>query len=300
MYKIAIVTTAYNQFKDFENWKSHYKKYRDEISYHIIVDNNSCNEYKSLYKPEFKNSIILELPEGKGVTGGYNEAIKYLKINLKVDFILFLMQDMCIPSGGIETLVNCLIEDSEIGVIAPINLYENRSNIIREHGGFINKIDFTVSKNYLNQELDDLIPDMLEVEFLCGGNYMFRSEIFDEIGLFDEKIFMYGDEVDILIRAANHGYKLISTTKTICNHEHLYEEINGCRVRFPSNHALYLTGRNYFYLIKKYGGYSNLVFGLAKAFLKLLRFTLANFLKTRSLVKPSYLAKGFIAGIFKM
>ena len=298
MYKIATITTAYNQFQDFNNWKSHYKQYCDEISYHIIVDNNSSDEYKKLYKQEFKNSIILELSEGKGVTGGYNEAIKYIQRNLEVDFILFIMQDMNIPGNGVSILADCLNLNQEIGVIAPVNLYENKSNIIREHGGSISKNDFSVKKHYLDQELNSKIPEMLEVDFLCGGNYMFRADIFNKIGLFDEKIFMYGDEVDILIRVANYGYKVFSTTKTVCYHEHIYEKTNGKKVRFPSSNALFFTGRNYFYLIKKYGKYKNIIFGFIIAIYKSTRFFLAGLIKSGSVTKPYYLIKGYFKGIF--
>lgn len=298
MYKIATVTTAYNQFQDFENWIKHYNEYKDEIAYHIIIDNNSSKEYKELYKPYFKNSILLELPTGKGVTGGYNEGICYIKENLKVDFIFFIMQDMHIPKGGTTILAKCLADNKEMGVIAPVNLYENNSNIIREHGGIINKLDYSVSKQYLNYELNDRIPEMLEVDFLCGGNYMFKSEVFDKIGLFDEKIFMYGDEVDILLRASSAGYKIYSTTKTICNHEHIYQKINGKIPRFPSDHALFFTGRNYFYLIKKHGNKKGLFYGIIRGTFRLLRLTIASLIKTGKISKPYFLFKGFATGLF--
>lgn len=298
MYKIATVTTAYNQFQDFENWIKHYNEYKDEIVCHIIIDNNSSKEYKELYKPYFKDSILLELPKGKGVTGGYNEGIRYIKENLKVDFIFFIMQDMHVPKGGTTILAKCLADNQEMGVVAPVNLYENNSNIIREHGGIINKLDYSVSKQYLNYELNDQIPEMLEVDFLCGGNYMFKSEVFDKIGLFDEKIFMYGDEVDILMRASTAGYTIYSTTKTICHHEHIYQKINGKIPRFPSDNALFFTGRNYFYLIKKYGSWQNKLYGLVKSSMRLIRLILASLVKTGSLKKPFYLLKGYLVGLF--
>lgn len=298
MNKIALVTTAYNQFQDFSNWKTHYNDYKDEISYHIIIDNNSNYEYKKLYKPFFKNSIVIELPVGKGITGGYNEAIKYIQKNLDVDYIIFLLQDMNIPKGGVTKLANILNENIGFGVIAPINLYENKSNIIREHGGIINKNDFSVKKSFLNKELNLSIPEMLEVDFVCGGSYMFKTKIFKEIGLYDEKIFMYGDEVDILLRVAKKGYKIISTTKTVCYHEHIYEKVNGKRVRFPSNNALYFTGRNYFYLIKKYGSVKNIIYGVLKATKRLIRLTTASIVKTGEIEKPYYLVKGYIYGLF--
>lgn len=298
MHKIVLVTTAYNQFRDFNNWRLHYKEYKNQISHHIIVDNNSSQEYKNLYKPEFSDSIILELSKGKGITGGYNEAIRYIQKNLKVDYIIFLLQDMNIPGNGITELANCLSANHEIGAIAAINLYENKSNIIREHGGTINEYDFSVNKHYLNQELDATVPEMLEVDFVCGGNYMFRADVFDKIGLYDEKIFMYGDEVDILLRVSNHGYKIFSTTRTVCYHEHIYEEIKGKKVRFPSNNALFYTGRNYFYLIKKHGNTKNIIFGAIKATIRTFRFTLSSIIKTGKLNKPYYLVKGYIKGIY--
>ena len=298
MFKIATVTTAYNQFQDFENWKKHYNEYKDEILYHLIVDNNSIEEYKKLYKPYFTDSIILELEIGRGVTGGYNAAIKYIQNNLDVDYILFVMQDMNIPKYGVTKLTQCLDKNKQMGVIAPVNLYENKSNIIREHGGYINKIDFTVTKNFLNKKLDSSVPEMLQVDFLCGGNYMFKSEIFDKIGLFDEKIFMYGDEVDILLRVANEGYSIFSTTKTVCYHEHVYQKINGKKLRLPSDNALYYTGRNYFYLIKKYGSKKNFIYALGKAIYRFCRLTAACLIRSRNLSKPMSLLKGYFIGFF--
>ena len=87
-----------------------------------------------------------------------------------------------IPGNGVTELANCLNTNQEIGAIAAINLYENKSNIIREHGGTINKNDFSVNKHYLNQELNSTVPEMLEVDFVCGGNYMFRADVFNKIG----------------------------------------------------------------------------------------------------------------------
>jgi hypothetical protein len=54
-----------------------------------------------------------------------------------------------------------------------------------------------------------------------------------------ERAIRKGDEVDILMRLANYGYKVFSTTKAVCYHEHIYEEINGIKVRFTSNNALF-------------------------------------------------------------
>jgi GT2 family glycosyltransferase len=292
--RIATITTAHNQFQDFENWKKFYSEYKDEIGYHLIVDNGSSEEYRNLYKKAFSNSIIIELKEGRGVTGGYNAGIKYIQKHIpEVDFILFIMQDMNIPKGGVGILANCLSEDIKLGVIAPVNLYENHSNIIREHGGMINW-DLTISKNYLNKKLTNEIPEILEVDFLCGGNYMFKTKLFTEAGLFDENIFMYGDETDILLRVKKLGYKIISTTKTVCWHEHIYlDKIK----RLPSDHAIYYTAKNYFYLIKKHQSLLTLVLSFIKSIYVIVYNSLRFIFKDHNFKKIKCMMEGYKDGL---
>ncbi|WP_431199017.1 hypothetical protein ACQ86K_25290 [Mucilaginibacter sp. P19] len=92
-------------------------------------------------------------------------------------------------------LKDLLLASDKTGVVAAVNLYENRSNIIREHGGNINKKDFTVDKFFKDVPLSKEIPEDLQVDFVCGGNYMMKTKIFKEAGLYDERIFMYGDRI---------------------------------------------------------------------------------------------------------
>jgi len=293
MKKIAAITTAYNQIHNFEGWKKFYAEYRDEIDYHIIVDNASDKEYKSLYKPYFNKSIILELPVGKGITGAYNEGVRYVKKFLDAKYIIFILQDMNIPKGGISELKKILEEDEYIGVIAPINMYENHSNIIREHGGKINW-DFTIKKYFKNEKLTNKIPELLEVDFVCGGNYMFKKKVFDDVGLFDEDIFMYGDETDILLRVKSFGYKIVSTSRVICWHEHVYQNNNS---RIPNENAIYYTARNYFYLIKKHGNIIILIGGVFKSIVNILYSALRFAIKEKSFKKLYFLLLGYKKGL---
>ncbi len=47
------------------------------------------------------------------------------------------------------------------------------------------------------------------VDWLAGASMLMRREVLDEIGLFDEKFFLYFEETDLCRRAANAGWKTI-------------------------------------------------------------------------------------------
>ncbi|WDF79149.1 glycosyltransferase family 2 protein [Mucilaginibacter sp. KACC 22773] len=295
MAKIAAITTSHNEDYQFDNWLTHYEAYKDEISYHIIVENNSNETYRQKIREHFTDATILWQDEDLGVARGFNEGIKYVIEHTDADVILFMMQDMYIPKGGVTILKDLLLSSEKNGVVAAVNLYENRSNIIREHGGNINKKDFTVDKFYKDKVLDNSIPQDLQVDFVCGGNYMMKTNIFKETGLYDERIFMYGDESDLFIRVKKAGYDIISTTRTQCWHEHIYLT---AAARLPSNHAVFYTARNYFYLIKKHGNGLNFTYGLLKS-IKVAAKNLAKFyLHEKNFTKIRLMMKGYFTGIF--
>src|SRR6185436_9754161 len=47
-----------------------------------------------------------------------------------------------------------------------------------------------------------------EVDWVVGASMMIRREVFDAIGLFDPKYFMYFEEVDFCIRAQRAGFSI--------------------------------------------------------------------------------------------
>ncbi|WP_431199018.1 glycosyltransferase family 2 protein [Mucilaginibacter sp. P19] len=100
MAKLAAITTSHNEDYQFNNWLTHYEAYKDEIDYHIIVENNSNELYREKIRENFPNAIILWQNEDLGVARGFNEGIRYVMEHTDAELILFMMQDMYIPKGG--------------------------------------------------------------------------------------------------------------------------------------------------------------------------------------------------------
>ena len=56
---IAAITITYNDEFKFKEWCDHYEKYKEELYLHIIIDNNSTDDYLKKVKSYFNNSIII-------------------------------------------------------------------------------------------------------------------------------------------------------------------------------------------------------------------------------------------------
>ena len=80
----------------------------------------------------------------------------------------------------------------------------------------------------------------------CGGAAIYRKEIFDQIGLFDEKHFAYLEDIDIGYRARIYGYENIYVPNAI-----VYHAGSGASGSKYNEFKTNLSSRNSIYLIVK-------------------------------------------------
>jgi GT2 family glycosyltransferase len=88
----------------------------------------------------------------------------------------------------------------------------------------------------------------MEVSFISGGINLTKIEVYQKVGLQDEILFMYGDEIDFQLRVLKEGYKLVVIKEAQAWHKHIYLD----KDKFRSELAYFLLGRNPFVLYKNY------------------------------------------------
>ena len=247
--KVAGVSLTYNDNYKFEEWCNHYKNYKNDLFIHIIVDNNSNIEYFEKVKNSFKDSHIIRRSSNGGCTGAYNDGIRHALSIKEVDAIILIANDLSFKKETIKNLYKTLFSNSKIGLIAPIVLTK-QTNVVEDFGCKISNslmmIEYCAGLNYAN-----LKKDINYCEAIPGGINMARRDFYETVGLQDDKLFMFSDEVDMGIRSKQNGYIIASLKNAIVTHEHIYSKNDKGR-REP--YTKYLAGRNKVYLAKKHFG----------------------------------------------
>ena len=245
--KIAAITITYNDGYKFNEWCSHYEKYKNELYLHIIVDNNSINDYRIMVQNYFTNSVIIDMGYNGGCTASYNAGIKYALNNKEVDVIVLIGNDMMIETGHLTKLYNFLFSDEKFGMVEPIIL-ENDSSI-NDFGCEISKE--LILKPYMKGKQTKDIDEVFHVSAtVTGGMNMAKRTFYEEVGLQDENLFMYSDEVDMGLRAMEKGFLMAATKKARAWHMHINESNKDRRHPF----SRYLIARNKIYLGRKHFG----------------------------------------------
>ncbi|HAH22108.1 MAG TPA: hypothetical protein DCL49_14565 [Candidatus Omnitrophica bacterium] len=226
LYSLARV----NQFRDIEV---------------IIVDNNSQGiDYQPLlnkYSAEgLRVSLCVNLVEGS-LARSRNIGLS----KSKGRYVFFIDDDNIVIEDTIAGLVNVMERNLPIGIVSPVAFYDSNREIVLDAGarrGYINS--FTVNM-FLN-ERKILLPDgIIEISEVSNA-FMVRSEVFENIGIFDEEIFPIDlDEADLCIRTKKAGFGIYSVPKA--NVFHKVEKISSFAIsslRFRREKNAYSMGRN--------------------------------------------------------
>ena len=101
-------------------------------------------------------------------------------------------------------------------------------------------------------------PVTMEALWSSGAAFAIRREVYEKLGGFDEKIFMYGEDVDLSWRLRSHGYKIRYVPRSVIMH-YSYEEAGVVK---PNQHVFGVI--NNLMLRYRFGGIKDILKGHLK------------------------------------
>jgi GT2 family glycosyltransferase len=168
----------------------------------VLVDNNSEDGSFEFIKREFSKITLIKNSQNLGFSAGNNIGIEYA-LERGADYVFLLNYDTEVEKNFLSSLVEIMEKDGKIGIASPIILNEDGSKIWFSGG----KIDWLRMKSI--HEDDNKKNNYLGSEYLSGCAMLIRSEVFRQVGLFDEDYFLYWEDADFSVRVKKAGYKLV-------------------------------------------------------------------------------------------
>lgn len=215
--KLSIIIITYNSDNTIFNLLSSIKIIKNFIKEIIIIDNNSLFfDQNKIRKISPKIKIILN-KKNVGFSKAVNQGIKISKS----EYILLLNPDTYLIDNSIINTCKLIFDDKKIGVIGGKLLNEKRDNNYTANSNptfltglfeFTNLKKIFPNNKYSNQfwiEKNKIINKPISVSSLCGAYLIFRKKINNNLNLFNEKYFLYLEDIDFGIKINNQGYKVI-------------------------------------------------------------------------------------------
>lgn len=225
----------------------------------IIVDNGSTDGSVEFIRSQYPECRLISNNFNKGFARGNNQGIKIAKGK----YIVLLNNDAQADPNWLSELVTVAEEDPSIGMVASkIYLYGYQKAI--DNVGHLIYLD-GLNRGKGRLEIDHGQYDKKEEAlFPSGCAALYRKEMLDEIGLFDEDFFAYGDDTDIGLKAKLAGWKCVYAPRAIVYHR--YSQSSGA---YSPLKAFYVE-RNRIWISVKYFPLSILLISPFFTFLRLL------------------------------
>jgi len=179
----------------------------------IIVDNGSKDGSVEFLKENYPEVKLITFEVNTGFAPAVNAGIR----KATGTYIALLNNDTIVEPEWVQELVKALDEHPEIGSAGCKMLaYEDKTILDGvgdgyRRGGLPGRIG--------HRERDEGRFDTPRyILGACGGAAIYRRELFDDIGLFDDDYFAYLEDVDLGLRAQSAGYKCLYVPTSIVYH----------------------------------------------------------------------------------
>lgn len=203
---LSIVIVSFNTVKLTDNCLSSVAKSLkgSKISYEIIViDNVSTDGSVEMIMKKYPAVNLIKNKENIGFGRANNQAIRIAK----GEYILLLNSDTLIPNHAITKLYEFTIKHPR-SFVGPKLLNMNRTP--QTSCGPFFSLPIVFAALFLKGDVIGLTRwsprKTKRVDWVSGACIMAAKKLFLDDLLFDEKIFMYMEEIDLLMRAKKKGY----------------------------------------------------------------------------------------------
>lgn len=182
----------------------------------IVVDNASTDGSAGMIKNNFKKVTLIENVENRGFAAANNQGMAVAKGR----YVLLLNSDTIVLENSIANTVRFADENPQTAVTG-CQVLNSDGSIQRTCFKFPSILNMLLSSTYLYK----LFPrnrffgreqmtwwdrsDVRQVDVVTGCFMLVRREAIEQVGMMDERFFMYGEETDWCYRFWKTGWKIM-------------------------------------------------------------------------------------------
>lgn len=214
MKKIAVVIINFNGGELLAKCLSHLRE-QTFHSYRVIVVDNASNDGSAINaERDFPEVKFIHLTENIGFAGGNNIGIAAAEGS---DWIACLNPDAFPEPTWLENLINASIQHPQYQFLGSTLLcadnpefYDGTADIYHVSGAAWRR-DHLASRVKNERHTGEIFGP-------CAAAAMYRRDLLNEIGGFDEHYFCYFEDVDLAFRLRLKGYRCLYVPSAIVHH----------------------------------------------------------------------------------
>ncbi|MFZ5802070.1 MAG: glycosyltransferase family 2 protein [Candidatus Omnitrophota bacterium] len=179
----------------------------------LVMDNGSDENLQERLNGDFANLRFIEM----GANTGFAKANNLAVYNARGRYLVFLNSDTLLGEDCFSPMIEYLETHPKVGAIGPRQM-DGRKNFQLSCGKFPTFFSelvrrlwhyrLSLNDQWIRDFLDQRHATLCEVDWISGSCMMTRRETLEATGLFDERFFMYFEDIDLCRRIWEAGYEV--------------------------------------------------------------------------------------------
>lgn len=175
----------------------------------VIVDNGSTDNSMELIQAAYPDICLIATGRNLGFAGGNNVGIREV-IRRGVDYAWLLNNDTQPSPRSLRELVGVAERDFKLGAVGSLLRYaSNPEKVQAWGGGWIN-----LWTGYCSHATSHT----KRLDFLTAASVLVRRAALEDVGLLDDRFFLYWEDAELCFRLRNHGWNLGVASNAVVLH----------------------------------------------------------------------------------
>lgn len=207
----------------------------------VVIDNGSTDHSVELLKANIPEVPLVLTRTNLGYSGGMNAGIRRTQ-DQPTPYILLLNNDTVVEPDFLHHLVQALEEDKDAAAACGTIFSHHDRNLVWYAGGRLVRWRGLAIHEGKNRRLNVAdLNGVRKVSFVTGCMMLLRTAALKDIGLFDERFFMYLDDIEFSARTRGKGYELLHVPRAVIHHRILGERDSAFKLYYSVRNRLLLT-----------------------------------------------------------
>lgn len=249
---VQAVIVTWNKKKDllYLLCQMHDLRYPSDRLSILVVDNASIDGTVEAVKADFPGVQVIRHSENRGGAGGFNAGMRWALDNRpQARYLWLLDNDVQVHPDALKALVEVLENHSNAAICGSrIMDVVNRGHLI-EVGAFIDYNHGDIRRHEPNGCTSETLNGVYKVDYVAACSLLARTSMVKKVGLWQERFFIYWDDMEWGARINAAGYDVLAADASIIHHPR-WENRNADH---SSVWRTYYRTRNSFWFFNNYG-----------------------------------------------
>jgi GT2 family glycosyltransferase len=172
-----------------------------------VLDNASSDGTVEAIRTHFADVEVIVLPENRGYAGNNNLGMA-MALEQGARWVFLLNDDADVAADCVQRMVTLGETEPRIAAVGSLVLHHDEPEVIQSAGGCI---DTRLRPTHMlpNEPMSAAPRAPYEVDWASGCALLVRTAALREVGLLDERYFLYWEETEWCMRARAGGWRIL-------------------------------------------------------------------------------------------